>query len=71
MKILKFSRVVRYILITRYNVHISKNVEFFSEISKNSRSLFLELDANASKSPQISLATPQKVDVKKSREVSS
>ncbi|KAJ8967144.1 hypothetical protein NQ317_001596, partial [Molorchus minor] len=39
-----------------------------SEISKNSRSLFLELDANASKPPQISPVTPQKLDVKKARE---
>ncbi|XP_018571204.1 xin actin-binding repeat-containing protein 2 isoform X8 [Anoplophora glabripennis] len=39
-----------------------------SEISKKSRSLFLELDANASKPPQISPVIPQKLDVKKARE---
>ncbi|KAJ8910428.1 hypothetical protein NQ315_012570 [Exocentrus adspersus] len=39
-----------------------------SEISKKSRSLFQELDANASKPPQISPVIPQKLDVKKARE---
>lgn len=41
---------------------------FESEISKKSRSLFLELDANASKPPQISPVTPPKLEVKKARE---
>lgn len=38
-----------------------------SELSKNSRSLFLELDANASKAPQV---TTPRVEVKRVREVS-
>ncbi|CAH1275294.1 unnamed protein product [Diabrotica balteata] len=42
---------------------------FQSEISKKSRSLFLELDANAAKQPQsISPVAVPKVDVKKARE---
>ncbi|KAG5877119.1 hypothetical protein JTB14_020458 [Gonioctena quinquepunctata] len=41
---------------------------FQSEISKKSRSLFLELDANASKAPQLSPVAVQKQDVKKVRE---
>ncbi|XP_057671087.1 enolase-phosphatase E1 isoform X15 [Diorhabda carinulata] len=40
---------------------------FQSEISKKSRSLFLELDANAAKQPQTIVTVP-KVDVKKVRE---
>ncbi|CAH0549096.1 unnamed protein product [Brassicogethes aeneus] len=39
-----------------------------SEISKKSRSLFLELDANASKAPQISPVSPPRVEIKKARE---
>ncbi|XP_049824878.1 F-actin-monooxygenase Mical isoform X4 [Aethina tumida] len=39
-----------------------------SEISKKSRSLFLELDANASKPPQISPVTPPRVEIRKARE---
>ncbi|CAH1132151.1 unnamed protein product [Ceutorhynchus assimilis] len=39
-----------------------------SEISKKSRSLFLELDASASKAPQLSPVTPPKLEVKKARE---
>ncbi|XP_030764330.1 uncharacterized protein LOC115888688 isoform X2 [Sitophilus oryzae] len=39
-----------------------------SEISKKSRSLFLELDASASKPPQLSPVTPPKLEVKKARE---
>ncbi|XP_066261845.1 microtubule-associated protein futsch isoform X6 [Euwallacea similis] len=39
-----------------------------SEISKKSRSMFLELDASASKPPQISPVTPPKLEVKKARE---
>ncbi|XP_044764117.1 uncharacterized protein LOC123320762 isoform X10 [Coccinella septempunctata] len=38
-----------------------------SEISKKSRSLFLQLDANASKAPQLSAVTP-KLEVRKARE---
>ncbi|XP_045466986.1 uncharacterized protein LOC123675614 isoform X15 [Harmonia axyridis] len=38
-----------------------------SEISKKSRSLFLELDANASKAPQLTTAAP-KLEIKKARE---
>ncbi|XP_044261083.1 LIM domain and actin-binding protein 1 isoform X3 [Tribolium madens] len=41
---------------------------FESEISKKSRSLFLELDANASKPPQITPITTPKIDVKKARD---
>ncbi|RZC39291.1 uncharacterized protein BDFB_009590, partial [Asbolus verrucosus] len=41
---------------------------FESEISKKSRSLFLELDANASKPPHITPLPTPKVDVKKARE---
>ncbi|XP_050315524.1 uncharacterized protein LOC126750068 isoform X3 [Anthonomus grandis grandis] len=41
---------------------------FESEISKKSRSLFLELDASASKPPQLSPVTPPKLEVKKARE---
>ncbi|XP_050503097.1 uncharacterized protein LOC114338004 isoform X8 [Diabrotica virgifera virgifera] len=45
---------------------------FQSEISKKSRSLFLELDANAAKQPQsISPVAVPKVDVKKAREAYS
>uniref|UniRef100_A0A6P7H155 Uncharacterized protein LOC114344825 n=1 Tax=Diabrotica virgifera virgifera TaxID=50390 RepID=A0A6P7H155_DIAVI len=45
---------------------------FQSEISKKSRSLFLELDANAAKQPQsISPVAVPKIDVKKAREVYS
>ncbi|KAL1502839.1 hypothetical protein ABEB36_007923 [Hypothenemus hampei] len=39
-----------------------------SEISKKSRSMFLELDASASKPPQVSPITPPKLEVKKARE---
>ncbi|XP_074041839.1 uncharacterized protein isoform X4 [Leptinotarsa decemlineata] len=41
---------------------------FQSEISKKSRSLFLELDANASKAPQMSNVTIPKQNVKTARE---
>jgi hypothetical protein len=41
---------------------------FESEISKKSRSLFLELDANASKAPQLTPISTPKIDVKKVRE---
>ncbi|XP_045467000.1 uncharacterized protein LOC123675614 isoform X28 [Harmonia axyridis] len=41
-----------------------------SEISKKSRSLFLELDANASKAPQLTTAAP-KLEIKKAREGST
>nr|XP_022902798.1 probable serine/threonine-protein kinase kinX isoform X14 [Onthophagus taurus] len=43
---------------------------FESGISKKSRSIFLELDANASKAPQLSPVSPpkQQADVKKARE---
>ncbi|KAK9892403.1 hypothetical protein WA026_019853 [Henosepilachna vigintioctopunctata] len=41
---------------------------FESEISKQSRSLFLQLDANASKAPQISPVSPPKLENKKARE---
>jgi hypothetical protein len=44
---------------------------FVAEISKKSRSLFLELDANASKAPQLTPISTPKIDVKKVREVSS
>lgn len=44
-------------------------VSEFTEISKKSRSMFLELDASASKPPQISPVTPPKLEVKKAREV--
>ncbi|XP_060532648.1 F-actin-monooxygenase MICAL3 isoform X10 [Cylas formicarius] len=39
-----------------------------SDMSKKSRSLFLELDASASKPPQISPTSPPKLEVKKARE---
>ncbi|XP_048521769.1 uncharacterized protein LOC109540075 isoform X6 [Dendroctonus ponderosae] len=39
-----------------------------SEISKKSRSLFLELDASASKPPQVSPVAAPKLEVKKARE---
>lgn len=42
-------------------------------ISKKSRSIFLELDANAQKSPQISPASPTKTNkdnIRKARDVS-
>ncbi|CAH0549095.1 unnamed protein product [Brassicogethes aeneus] len=42
-----------------------------SEISKKSRSLFLELDANASKAPQISPVSPPRVEIKKAREAAT
>ncbi|XP_063924845.1 F-actin-monooxygenase Mical isoform X10 [Zophobas morio] len=41
---------------------------FESEISKKSRSLFLELDANASKPPQLTPISTPKIDVKKARD---
>lgn len=44
-------------------------VSGFTEMSKKSRSMFLELDASASKPPQISPVTPPKLEVKKAREV--
>nr|XP_008196128.1 PREDICTED: protein-methionine sulfoxide oxidase MICAL3 isoform X9 [Tribolium castaneum] len=45
-----------------------ENEVYESEISKKSRSLFLELDANASKPPQITPITTPKIDVKKARD---
>ncbi|XP_072381797.1 uncharacterized protein [Diabrotica undecimpunctata] len=53
-----------------YRNEDSDDTEVFqSEISKKSRSLFLELDANAAKQPQsISPVAVPKVDVKKARE---
>ncbi|CAH2006939.1 unnamed protein product [Acanthoscelides obtectus] len=45
-----------------------ENEVYQSEISKKSRSLFLELDANASKPPQMTPVTPPKVEVRKARE---
>ncbi|XP_076254460.1 uncharacterized protein LOC143192762 isoform X11 [Rhynchophorus ferrugineus] len=55
------------------NEKIKENKEeeeeiYESEISKKSRSLFLELDATASKPPQISPVSPPKLEVKKARE---
>ncbi|KAL3268442.1 hypothetical protein HHI36_007553 [Cryptolaemus montrouzieri] len=44
---------------------------FKREISKKSRSLFLQLDANASKPPQMSPVSPPKLEVKKAREGST
>ncbi|XP_072381801.1 uncharacterized protein [Diabrotica undecimpunctata] len=56
-----------------YRNEDSDDTEVFqSEISKKSRSLFLELDANAAKQPQsISPVAVPKVDVKKAREAYS
>nr|CAH7756209.1 unnamed protein product [Callosobruchus chinensis] len=45
-----------------------ENEVYQSEISKKSRSLFLELDANASKPPQLTPVSPPKNDIRKARE---
>ncbi|XP_017774527.1 PREDICTED: trichohyalin isoform X3 [Nicrophorus vespilloides] len=44
---------------------------FESGISKKSRSIFLELDANASKAPQLSPLSPTKSNERKGREIDS
>ncbi|VEN55018.1 unnamed protein product [Callosobruchus maculatus] len=45
-----------------------ENEVYQSEISKKSRSLFLELDANASKPPQLTPVSPPKNETRKARE---